>query len=536
MRKTKILVTLGPSAEEENTLKDLVNAGMNVARLNFSHGDYEEHGIRIERLKSIRDEMQKPVALMLDTKGPEIRTGEIEGDFISLEADNEIILTTEKVTGNAQLLSVSFDRLPSMVESGSTILLDDGLIHLNVEEVVDEKNIRCKVINGGKIKSRRGVNVPKLQLNLQNPTPKDRDDIRFAAANDFDFIALSFTESDDSIRRVKAILDIEGKPGIKVIAKIENHAGLTNFNEILAVADGIMVARGDLGVELLPEEVPIVQKEIIRRCYMAGKPVITATQMLHSMIDAPRPTRAEVSDVANAIYDFTSAIMLSGETSIGKYPVECVKLMSRVASNTEDAIDYKRIYTAFSNWEEFADRTSAVTNAAIMTAYNVKASAIITVTETGRTAQTLSRMRPSIPIIAVVEHKKLYNQLSINWGITPVLSDRFESIEQLYRESVKLSLNTGIIKEGDTVVLVAGLPVGRSGGTNMIKVETVGHAPASKNRRKEDEHSEAVKFRLGTEKSSLSRINTQEPKRVGGGSGIEILSRPMASFRLRMKM
>lgn len=536
MRKTKILVTLGPAAEEEDTLKKLVSSGMNVARLNFSHGDYEEHGIRIERIKKIREEMQRPVALMLDTKGPEIRTGEIEGDYISLEADNEIILTTETVMGNAQLLSVSFDLLPSMVKSGSTILLDDGLIHLNVEEVVDLKNIRCKIINGGKVKARRGVNVPRLQLNLPNPTPKDRDDIRFAAANDFDFIALSFTESGDSVRRVKAILDIEGMSDIKVIAKIENHAGLTNFNEILEVADGIMVARGDLGVELLPEEVPIVQKEIIRRCYMAGKPVITATQMLHSMIDAPRPTRAEVSDVSNAIYDFTSAVMLSGETSIGKYPVECVQLMSRVACNTEDAIDYKRIYTAFSNWEEFSDRTSAVTNAGIMTAYNVKASAIITVTETGRTAQTLSRMRPGIPIIAVVSRKKLYHQLSINWGITPVFAHRFESIEQLYHDSVEVSLKTGIIKEGDTVVLVAGLPVGRSGGTNMIKVETVGHAPATRNRRKDDEHSEAIKFRLGTEKSSMTRINNPKPKTLGGGSGIEILSRPMASFRVRMKI
>lgn len=525
MRKTKILVTLGPSTEEESVLTNLINAGMNVARLNFSHGDYEEHGRRAEKIKKLRAETGKPVALMLDTKGPEIRTGQIEGDHIFLEAGKYITLTTDVVTGTAELLSISLQNLPEMLEKDSTILIDDGLIQLHVESIPDHRHIKCRIINSGKVKSRRGVNVPRLRLNMPNPTPKDRDDIIYAAKNDFDFIAVSFSESSETIRRVKAILDVEGKSSIKVIAKIENHAGLTNFDDILEVADGIMVARGDLGVELLPEEVPIVQKEIIRRCYMAGKPVITATQMLHSMIDAPRPTRAEVSDVANAIYDFTSAIMLSGETSIGKYPVECVKLMDRVASKTEDAIDYKRIYSAFSSYEEFSDRTSAVTNAAITTAYNVTATAIITVTETGRTAQALSRLRPSIPIIAVVPDERLFNQLSINWGITPVLAAPFKSVEELYHESVNLSLKTGIIHEGDTVILVAGIPIGRSGGTNMIKVETVGgnnwHAPK---RRKQDEDSEALMFSLGKEKSSHSRLNQQ--KAGGSGSPLDLINRP----------
>jgi pyruvate kinase len=525
MRKTKILVTLGPSAEEENVLRELINAGMNVARLNFSHGDYEEHGGRVATIKKLREEMQKPVALMLDTKGPEIRTGMVAGDRIHLEAGKQITLTTEPVTGTAELLSISFDRLPSMLETDSTILLDDGLIQLSVESIPDDRNIICNIVNSGNIKSRRGVNVPKLHLNMSNPTPKDRDDIIFAARNDFDFIAVSFTESEDTIRRVKAILDVEGKPEIKVIAKIENHAGLNNFDDILEVADGIMVARGDLGVELLPEEVPIVQKEIIRRCYMAGKPVITATQMLHTMIEAPRPTRAEVSDVANAIYDFTSAIMLSGETSIGKYPIECVKLMDRVARNTEDAIDYKRIYNAFATNEEFSDRTSAVTNAAIATAYSLSATAIITVTESGRTAQALSRLRPSVPIIAVVANQRLFHQLSINWGITPVMGSHFKSIEELYRESVRLSLETGIIKEGDTIILIAGIPVGRSGGTNMIKVETVGHPGHCPKRRKEDENSEVMRFRLGQEKSSHSRLNHQIK---AGGTPLDLLTRPVA--------
>jgi len=527
MRKTKILVTLGPSAEEENVLRDLINAGMNVARLNFSHGDYEEHGVRIERVKKLRDEMQRPVALLLDTKGPEIRTGEIEGKSIFLEAGKQIILTTEDVTGTPERLSISHKQLPSLVEADSTILLDDGLLQLHVESVPDDKNIRCTIVNSGSIKSRRGVNVPRLNLNMANPTGKDRDDIVFAAKNDFDYIAVSFTESGDTIRKVKAILEVEGKPGIKVIAKIENHAGLNNFDEILAVADGIMVARGDLGVELLPEEVPIVQKEIIRRCYMAGKPVITATQMLHTMIEAPRPTRAEVSDVANAIYDFTSAVMLSGETSVGKYPIECVKLLARVAANTEEAIDYKRIYAAFASTEEFADRTGAVTNAAITTAYNVGATAIITVTESGRTAQALSKLRPSIPIIAVVNNRQLYHQLSINWGITPVMGSRFTSIEELYRESVRLSLTTGFIKEGDTVVLVAGLPVGRSGGTNMIKVETVGHPGPCPKRRKDDEPSQALQFKLGLEKSAHARLN--QPAGGGAGTPLDLLSRPLVS-------
>ncbi len=527
MRKTKILVTLGPSAEEEKVLRELIDAGMNVARLNFSHGDYEEHGIRVERIKKLREETGRPVALMLDTKGPEIRTGEIEGDRIFLEAGKSITLTTEKVKGTAELLSISFEGLPGLLENGSSILLDDGLIQLQVENIPDDRHIRCRIVNSGSIKSRRGVNVPRLQLNLPNPTPKDRDDIIYAAHNDFDYIAVSFTESEDTIRRVKAILDVEGKSSIKVIAKIENHAGLTNFNEILEVADGVMVARGDLGVELLPEEVPIVQKEIIRRCYMAGKPVITATQMLHTMIDAPRPTRAEVSDVANAVYDFTSAIMLSGETSIGKYPVECVKLMDRVSRNTEDAIDYKRIYSAFASCEEFPDRTRAVTNAAITTAYNVGATAIITVTESGRTAQALSRLRSSIPIIAVVSNQRLFHQLSINWGITPVMGSQFKSIEELYRESVRLSLSTGIIKEGDTVILVAGIPVGRSGGTNMIKVETVGHPGHCPKRRRSDEASEALKFSLGQEKTPHNRVDQQ--KQGGSGTPLDLLSRPLVS-------
>ena len=526
MRKTKILVTLGPSAEEEDVLRQLINAGMNVARLNFSHGDFEEHGLRIARIKKLRAEMKKPVALMLDTKGPEIRTGDVENNKIDLIAGNTILLTTKQLIGTSEELSVTYKKLTQIVDKGSSILLDDGLIELEVQKIIDQETVECLIKNSGHIKSKRGVNIPLVELNLTNPTDKDKADIRFAAENDFDYIALSFTESGDTIRRVRAILDVEGKQNIKIIAKIENHAALENFNDILELADGIMVARGDLGVELRPEEIPVIQKEIIRRCYMAGKPVITATQMLHSMTDSPRPTRAEVSDVANAIYDFTSAIMLSGETAAGKYPVECVELMNRVALNTEDAIDYKRIYSAYSDFEEISDRTSAVTNAAITTAYNVAARAIVTVTESGRTAQALSKLRPGIPIIAIVADEKLYNQLSINWGIVPIIGKRFGSIEELYASSVELAKTTGLIKDGETIVIVAGLPVGRSGGTNMIKVETIGRAKQLPHRRLSDQHSDARDFRLGHEKSTHQRINNDSISSAAGTS-LGLLSRPL---------
>ncbi|MFZ2957360.1 MAG: pyruvate kinase [Candidatus Ozemobacteraceae bacterium] len=497
MRKTKILVTLGPSAEQEDVLKQLIDAGMNVARLNFSHGDYEEHGIRVTRLKKVREEMGRPIAMMLDTKGPEIRAGNVENGSITLEAGRNITLTTEEVLGTPERLTIRHPGLPRLVSPGSIILLDDGLIQLDVIQTDGSTEISCLIRNSGRIKDKRGVNVPRVHIDLPNPTPKDVEDIRFAAKNGFDFIAVSFTESADTVRAVKKVLQECGAEKIKVIAKIENHSGLRNFDTILEIADGVMVARGDLGVEMAAEEVPIVQKEIIRKCYMAGKPVITATQMLHSMTECPRPTRAEVSDVANAIYDFTSAVMLSGETSVGKYPIACVEFMARVAERAEQAINYKKIFFAYANHQGTqADTTSAVTNAAITTAYNLGAKAIITVSESGHTAQMLSRLRPEIPIIAVVSDERVHRQLSINWGVMPVLGAHFRTLEELHVESIKLAVETGLVREGDVIILVAGIPVGFSGATNMIKVETVGEHlgshPTLPNKQHANTHSETI--------------------------------------------
>ncbi|MBF0546332.1 MAG: pyruvate kinase [Candidatus Riflebacteria bacterium] len=474
MRKTKILVTLGPSAESEEVLEQLLTAGMNVARLNFSHGDYLEHGTRVERIKKIREKIGRPIALMLDTKGPEIRAGNVQNDSLILETGREIILTSEDVEGTSERLTIRYDQLAKAVKPGGLILLDDGLLQFEVIEVLNDKEVRCFIQSGGRIKSRRNVHLPKLHLELPNPTPKDIADLKFAAANQFDFIAVSFAESAQTVSKVRQILDENSGSGIRIIAKIENYAGLDNFDEILASADGIMVARGDLGVELPAEDVPVVQKELIRKCYMAGKPVITATQMLHSMVENPRPTRAEASDVANAIYDFSSAVMLSGETSVGKFPTQCVEFMTKAAERAEQAIDYRKIY--FSNpahRENLEDTTFAITNAAVTTAYNVGAKAIITVTESGHTARMLSRLRPAIPIIALTHEPQVYHQLSINWGVLPVSAPHFRTLDELHHEVIKLAKETGLVKNGDTVILVAGIPVGKTGATNMIKVEVV---------------------------------------------------------------
>ncbi len=474
MRKTKIIVTLGPAAEEVQVLRDLILAGMNVARLNFSHGDYEEHGRRIERVKRLRRELGRPVGLLLDTKGPEIRTGPVVEDRITLEAGAPLVLTTDPVLGSAERLSVSFPALPGAVQPGQIILLDDGLLQLEVTGVRNEREIDTVVRVGGTMRGKRSVNVPLLRTNLPNPTAKDVADLKFAAAQGFDFVAVSFTETPETVRTVRQVLTQAGGAKIKIIAKIENETGLRNFRAILEAADGIMVARGDLGVELPPEEVPVVQKELIRQCYLAGKPGITATQMLHTMTTCPRPTRAEVSDVANAIYDSCSAVMLSGETSVGNYPVICVETMGRIAERSEAAIDYQAAF--FGNGTHAAghtDTTFAITNAAITTAYNIGARAVVTVSETGYSARMLSRLRPGIPIIAIVDDERVFHQLAINWGVVPVLAPRFRTLEELHVQSVRLAAQTGLLGPDDQVVLVAGLPVGRSGSTNMIKVERV---------------------------------------------------------------
>ena len=514
MRNTKILVTLGPCAEDERVLADLMLAGMNVARLNFSHGDFVEHGVRIQRIKKLREDLDRPVSLLLDTKRPEIRTGEVIDDLIRLTTGERVTLTTDSVLGTTELISVSFEQLPQRVQPGSTVLLDDGLIKLRVVEIPDERHVVCEIENGGTIKSRRSVNVPHLHLNLPNPTPKDEEDIRFAAAQGFDYVAVSFTESVQTIERVREILADQGAFDVKVIAKIENHGGLHHADEIIDAADGIMVARGDLGVELEPEEVPIVQKELIRRCYMAGKPVITATQMLHSMIDSSQPTRAEVSDIANAVYDFTSAIMLSGETSVGKHPVECVKVMDRIARRTEEAINYRGTFFALSAAHTaLHDTANAITHAAIATAFHVGARAIVVVTESGRSARMLSRMRPGIPIIAVVFDDRVYRQLAMNWGVFPVRGGTYRSLDDVYVNSVRLAAETGLVNQGDKVVLVAGIPVGKTGATNMIKVEQVGSA---RDEVPQNEPTNQIPFRPHLLRRAEDRLS--QAGRAGGSS------------------
>lgn len=475
MRRTKIICTLGPAVESEEVLSNLLDAGMNVARCNFSHGDHQEHLGRITTLRKVAAEKSHNVAILLDTRGPEIRTGEFANGSITLEKGKTVDLTSTPIEGTAERFTVNYPKLSQGVAPETRILLDDGLVQLEVIKARANGDLSCRVINSGTIKNRRGVNIPGIEVDLPNPTPRDLSDIQFAIDHDLDFIAVSFVQNARTVLEIKKYLIQNGGEGIKVIAKIENHAGLNNFNSILNAADGIMVARGDLGVELPMEEVPLVQKDLIKKCFTAGKPVITATQMLHSMTHNPRPTRAEVSDIANAIYDLTSAVMLSGETSVGTYPIECVKTMAQVSGRTESAIDYKRVYLSRLAMPTDGDVTRAVTHAALTTAYDVGAKAIITCTETGYTAQMLSKTRPSMPIIAVTSNDKVCRQLALNWGIFPIPGRSYKTLDEILTECIKLSLDSGLIENGDLVVVVAGVPVGIAGATNLIKVETVGN-------------------------------------------------------------
>ncbi|PKK90027.1 MAG: pyruvate kinase [Candidatus Wallbacteria bacterium HGW-Wallbacteria-1] len=475
MRRTKIICTLGPAVESDEMMKILIEAGMNVARCNFSHGDHQEHLGRIKTLRKVAAENRHNVAILLDTRGPEIRTGEFEGNSITLEKGQTVTLTSEVIAGTAEKFTINYPRLAENVTPGIRILLDDGLVQLEVVNVIRAGDVICKVINSGTIKNRRGVNIPGIEVDLPNPTPRDLSDIQFAIDHDLDFIAVSFVQNARTILEIKKYLMQNGGDKIKVISKIENQAGLQNFTSILNASDGIMVARGDLGVELPMEDVPLVQKDLIKKCFMAGKPVITATQMLHSMIHNPRPTRAEVSDIANAIYDLTSAVMLSGETSVGSYPIDCVSAMNKVAVRAENAIDYKGVYLSrLAMNSQDGDVTRAVTHAALTTAYEVGAKAIITCTETGYTAQMLSKTRPSMPIIAITSNEKVCKQLSLNWGVFPITGRSYKTLEEILKECIQLALDSKLIENGDLVVVVAGVPVGIAGATNLIKVEIVG--------------------------------------------------------------
>ncbi len=471
MRKTKIICTLGPATDTDEMVEQLINEGMNVARFNFSHGTYEEQSKRMDRVRRMRKKCGKPVAMLLDTKGPEIRLGTFKEGKIALKLDQKFNLVCDEVEGNEKQVSVTYDRLYQDVTVGSTILIDDGLVELRVEAIRD-KTVQCVVRNDGEISDHKGVNLPGIHVNLPYLSEKDRADILFGIKNDVDFIAASFVRSAFDVKLIRNLLDANGGASINIIAKIENGEGVENIDEIIRESDAIMIARGDMGVELPEEEVPIVQKMIINKVYEAGKQVIIATQMLDSMMKNPRATRAETADVANAVYDGTSAIMLSGETAAGRFPLEALKTMVRIAERTEQDVDYKK---RFYGRERVAnpDVTDAICHATCTTAYDLNASAIVTVTKSGRSARMISRYRPACDIIGGSTSEKVCRQINMSWGVVPVLLEEKKEVFELFDHVIETARSKGYIASGDMVVITSGLPIGISGTTNMIKVETV---------------------------------------------------------------
>ena len=471
IRKTKIICTMGPSTEKEGVLEKLMLAGMNVARFNFSHGDHEEQLGRLTKLRETRERLGLPVAALLDTKGPEIRLREFAEGKVMLEAGQTFTLTTEEVVGDEKRVSISYKNLPKDVSVGTHILIDDGLIAMTVKEVTDT-DIICEVINGGKVSNKKGVNVPNVELSMDYVSPKDYKDIVFAVKEDFDFIAASFVRTAADVKQLRDILHEHGGDQIKIIAKIENNQGIQNIDQIIEAADGIMVARGDMGVEIPIEEVPIIQKMIIKKAYHAGKVVVTATQMLDSMMSHPRPTRAEATDVANAIYDGTSAIMLSGETAAGDYPVEAVETMVRIALRTEADINYISRLRA-RNTNEKPSITDAISHTACLMAGDLNATSIVTVTKSGRTARMISKYRPQSPIIGGCMSDKVCRQLNLSWGVIPLKVEEKQDADELFDHALERSKEAGLIQEGDTVVLTAGVPLGIAGTTNLLKAHIV---------------------------------------------------------------
>ncbi|EOS67537.1 pyruvate kinase [Oscillibacter sp. 1-3] len=469
MRKTKIVCTLGPATDQEGVLREMMRAGMNVARFNFSHGSHEEHGARLDQLKKLREELDLPVAAMLDTRGPEVRLRTFEKGAVTLRAGAEFTLTTEDIVGSETRCAVTYAELPGDVKEGDTILLDDGLVRLTVLETT-AVSIRCRVENDGVMKNNKGVNIPNVRLSMPYMNQRDREDILFGAEQDFDFIAASFVRSAADVREIRRLLD-ERDSRIRIIAKIENQEGISNLPEILAVADGIMVARGDLGVEIDFTEIPVIQKQMITQCVAAGKPVITATQMLDSMMENPRPTRAEITDVANAIYDGTSAIMLSGETAAGRYPVEAVKTMDAIALKTESSIDCSKRVKMDGKKMSI---TAATAHAACTTALDIGADAILTVSQGGTTAQMVSRFRTSTTVVALLLDAQVRRQMNLYWGVAPIMMPYAGSTDELVDFAVQAAEDAGLVKQGDIVVVTAGVPVGVAGTTNMIRVRQVG--------------------------------------------------------------
>lgn len=472
IRKTKIVCTMGPNLFEKHLIAPLMKAGMNVARFNFSHGTYETHQHYYDEVCRIRDELGLPVATMLDTKGPEIRVRSFKNGRVTLQNGQLFTLTTDEVEGDEERVSITYKELPQDIAVGISILIDDGLIGMQVERI-DGADIVCRVLNGGVVSNNKGVNIPNAHLSMPFISEKDHQDILFAIKNGYDFIAASFTRCADDIMQIRHILQENNCHTINIIAKIENMEGVENIDEILRVVDGVMVARGDLGVEVPLEDVPSLQKKLIQRGIAAGKPVITATQMLDSMIKNPRPTRAEATDVANAIYDGTSAIMLSGESAVGAYPVEAVETMVRIALRAEADMDYIRRFSR--DTSASTDVTNAISHATVTSAHDLNASAIITVTKSGSTARILSRYRPACVIVGCTTEKHVWRQLALSWGTVPLMIAEESNTDDLFEHAVDAAVQNGLVHDGELVVLTAGVPLGISGTTNLMKVHVVGH-------------------------------------------------------------
>ena len=471
MRKTKIICTMGPAVDDEEKLRALMLTGMDAARFNFSHGTHESHLALLNKVKRVRDELGAAVATILDTKGPEIRVKTFEEGPVTLAEGAAFTLTTRDVPGNADIVSVTYANLHNELTPGCRVLIDDGLIELKVEEISGQ-DIKCTVMCGGPLSSNKSINIPDAHIQLPSLTEKDREDLRFAVEQDFDFVAAAFVRKAAHVEDIRACLREYGGEHIRIISKIENSEGVENLDEIIAASDGLMVARGDLGVEIPAYEVPVLQKTMIKKTSMAGKPVITATQMLDSMIRNPRPTRAEVSDVANAVFDGTSCVMLSGETASGKYPLEAVQTMVDTISAAEQATDYWGRFRRF-EFKPGRDVNDAITHASCQTAMDLEADAILTPTQRGHTARMISRFRPACPIVAFTTTERARRQLAISWGVKPLLAGYVDSTDRLFSMCVQSALKEGAVESGQMVVITAGVPIGRAGSTNLIKAQVV---------------------------------------------------------------
>ncbi|MBQ3100577.1 MAG: pyruvate kinase [Clostridia bacterium] len=473
MRKTKIVCTLGPASSSEKTMEAMLRAGMNIARLNFSHGSHESHREYIETFRRVRDRLEYPAAVMLDTGGPEIRIGNFPQGCVEISDGQTYTLTTENCEGCAERVSISYADLPRQLCPGATLLIDDGRVELKVKSV-DGCDIVCDVIHGGKLSNRKSVNVPGVPLDMPYLSDKDKSDLLFGIEMDVDFIAASFARSKEDIIAMRKFLDYNAGHDIKIIAKIENIQGIENFNEILSVSDGIMIARGDMGVEVPFERLPGIQKRFIRRCYQSGKMVITATQMLESMVHSPTPTRAEITDVANAVFDGTSAVMLSGESAMGEYPVEAVRTMASIARQAEKDAFEMDVYRGIIHDMDIQDTTNAICDATCTTARDVNAKAIVAVTMKGHTARRMSKFRPKEPVIAATPLLKTFHQLSLSWGVYPVVARFITSSDELFVHAVDCAKQLDMVQNGDRVVITAGIPLEGSAATNTLRVCVVG--------------------------------------------------------------